>query len=66
MESVKPLEDLSLQANLRQNWRRWVQRFDLYLLASGKIKEKEDFSARFCFMRSAKKRWKSTTLSNLA
>ena len=42
IESFKPPEALSLQGNLRENWRRWVQRFDLYLLASRKIKEKED------------------------
>ena len=27
---------------LRDNWRRWVQHFDLYLKASGKINENED------------------------
>ena len=42
MELFKPPEALSLQGNLRENWRRWVQRFDLYLMASGKIKKKED------------------------
>ena len=42
MELFNPPEALSLQGNLRENWRRWVQRFDLYLMASGKIKEKED------------------------
>ena len=42
MESFKPLEALLLQGNLYENWRRWVRRFDLYLLASGKIREKED------------------------
>ena len=42
MELFKPPEALSLQGNLRENWRQWVQWFDLYLMASGKIKEKED------------------------
>ena len=42
MELFKPLEALLLQGNLRENWRQWVQRFDLCLMASGKIKEKED------------------------
>ena len=42
MEFFKPPEALSLHGNLRDNWRRWVQRFDLCLKASGKIKEKED------------------------
>ena len=42
MELFKPPEALSLHGNLRENWRRWVQMFDLYSMASGKIKEKED------------------------
>lgn len=41
MDSFKPPEALSLQGNPSENWRRWVQRFDLYLTASGKIKEDE-------------------------
>jgi len=41
MDSFKPLEALSLQGNPNENWRRWVQWFDLYLMASGKIKEDE-------------------------
>ena len=41
MEPFKPPEALNLSGNLRENWRRWVQRFDLYLTASGKIKEDE-------------------------
>lgn len=27
--------------NLSEGWRRWSQRFDLYLSASGKVKENE-------------------------
>ena len=42
MEFFKPLEALSLHGNLSDNWRWWVQRFDLNLKASGKLKEKED------------------------
>ena len=42
MEFFKPPEALSLHGNLRDNWRWWVQSFDLYLKASGKIKDKED------------------------
>ena len=30
-----------LEGNLSENWRGWVQRFDLYLTASGKIEENE-------------------------
>ena len=32
---------LVLEGNLSENWRRWVQRFDLYLTASGKIEQDE-------------------------
>ena len=41
MDSFKPPEALSLQGNPSENWRRWIQRFDLYLTASGRIKEDE-------------------------
>ena len=36
MELLKPSEALSIQGNLRENWRRRVQQFDLYLTALGK------------------------------
>ena len=42
MGSFKPPGVLNLSGNLRENWRRWVQQFDLYLTASGKVKERED------------------------
>ncbi|XP_068690629.1 uncharacterized protein [Montipora capricornis] len=41
MEVFKPPGALVLEGNLSENWRRWVQRFDLYLTASGKIEENE-------------------------
>ena len=39
MDSFKPKEALSLQGIPNENWRRWIQRFDLYLTASGKLEE---------------------------
>ena len=42
VEFFKPPEAFSLHGNLRDNRRQWVQRFDLYLQASGKINENED------------------------
>ena len=42
MGSFKPPGVLNLSGNLRENWRRWVQQFDLYLTASGKVKEREN------------------------
>ena len=41
MEAFKPPGALNLNGNLRENWRRWVQRFELFLTASGKVKETE-------------------------
>ena len=41
MDLFKPPEALSLQGNPSENWRRWIQRFGLYLTASGKVKEDE-------------------------
>ena len=41
MEAFKPPGALALEGNLAENWRRWVQLFDLYLRASGKDSEEE-------------------------
>ena len=41
MEQFKPPEPLSLDGNLSENWRRWQQRFELYLEASG-VSEKAE------------------------
>ena len=41
MEAFKPPGALNLNGNLRENWRRWIQRFELFLTASGKVKEAE-------------------------
>ena len=41
MNEFKPPEPLIFSGNLSENWRRWEQRFDLYLAASGKVKENE-------------------------
>ena len=43
MNEFKPLpsELLIFSDNLSENWRRWAQRFNLYLTASGKVKEDE-------------------------
>ena len=37
--AFKPPGAFNLNGNLRENWRRWVQRFELFLTASGKVKE---------------------------
>lgn len=41
MEQFKPPEPFSFEGNLSENWRRWEQRFRLYLEASGAIEKSE-------------------------
>lgn len=35
MEQFKPLLPLILSGNIAENWRRWEQRFSLYMTATG-------------------------------
>ncbi|XP_063965835.1 uncharacterized protein K02A2.6-like [Lytechinus pictus] len=35
MDGMRPPEAFSLQGNITDNWKRWKQRFELYLTASG-------------------------------
>lgn len=39
MDQMKPPNTLNLEGNLAENWRRWLQQFNLFLIASG-ISEK--------------------------
>ena len=39
MEQFRLPDTLSLQGNLTENWRRWKQQFDIYIVASGKIEK---------------------------
>ena len=41
MERLKSIEPLSLQGNVAENWRRWIQRWKLYVVASGADKKTE-------------------------
>ena len=41
MNEFRPPDALIFSGNLSENWRRWSQRFDLYLKASGKDKKDE-------------------------
>ena len=41
MDRLQPPNPLNLQGNVSENWRRWRQRFELYLTASG-IEAKDD------------------------
>ena len=41
MDKLQPPGHLSLQGNLSENWRKWKQRFELYMTASG-ISDKDE------------------------
>ena len=41
MSAFKPPSTLSLEGNVTDNWRKWKQRFQLYMEASGSIKKPE-------------------------
>uniref|UniRef100_A0A8C1X2E4 Gypsy retrotransposon integrase-like protein 1 n=1 Tax=Cyprinus carpio TaxID=7962 RepID=A0A8C1X2E4_CYPCA len=41
MEMLRPPPPLSLTGNLAENWRKWEQRFNLYLTASALVDESE-------------------------
>lgn len=47
MEQFKPPASLSFEGNLSENWRRWEQRFRIYLTASGAT---EKSNAQQCAM----------------
>ena len=41
MDRIKSIEPLSLEGNVAENWRRWIQRWKLYVVASGVDKNPE-------------------------
>ena len=41
MEQLKPTGELSFEGNLAENWRKWIQSFELFLIAS-EINEKSE------------------------
>lgn len=41
MEQFKPLSPLIITGNIAENWRRWEQRFWLYMVASGALTSEE-------------------------
>ena len=41
MEQLKPPNELSFDGNLTENWKKWLQSFELFLIASG-IDEKDE------------------------
>ena len=45
MEQFQLPEPLSFQGNLAENWRRWKQRFEVYMVASGKNAKSDEVKA---------------------
>ena len=41
MSSFKPPSTLNLEGNVADSWRKWKQRFQLYMEASGSMKKRE-------------------------
>ena len=41
MNSFKPPSTLNLEGNVAENWRKWKQRFQLYMEASGTMNKPE-------------------------
>ena len=41
MEQLKPPGELCLEGNLAENWRKWIQSFELFFIAS-EISEKSE------------------------
>lgn len=42
MDSLRPPRELSFTGNVAENWRRFKQRFELYMIASGASSQKDD------------------------
>ena len=62
MDKPQHPEPLSFQGNLSENWRKWKQRFELYMTASGN-NSKSDGTKSFYFTWPAQKCSRSTTTS---
>ena len=45
MEQFQLPEPLFFQGNLAENWRRWKQRFEVYMVASGKNAKSDEVKA---------------------
>ena len=45
MDQFRLPDTLSLEGNLAENWRRWKQQFDIYLVASGKNDKSDEVKA---------------------
>ncbi len=52
MEQMKPPTSSSLEGNLAENWRVWIQRFELFLIAS-RTDEESDAVKRASFLHVA-------------
>ena len=58
---MKPPQVLNLEGNLAENWRKWEQPFNLYLVASGIGDKTAKFKRPHYFMSSGRTLWIFTT-----
>jgi len=63
-QDFKLPEYLSLEGNSSENWRRWIQRFELYLVAKEKTKKPDPTKIAMLLSLLAPKHWSETTTSS--
>ena len=64
MDKLDPPEPLSFEGNVRENWRRWKQQFELYLVATesdGKSEKVKSSSLLTCIGKRASEIYNTLT-----
>ena len=67
MDKLDPPEQLSFEGNVRENWRRWKQEFELYLVATesdGKSKKVKSSILLTCIGKRAREIYNTFTFAN--
>ena len=65
MDKLPALKPLKLEGNLAENWRRWKQRYELFMTATEASKKPEKFKAPCYYILLEKTHWKCSTLLSL-
>ena len=63
MDGFQLPEPFPLQGNLTDNWRRWKQRFEIYMITSGKNEKSDKVKTATLLHLAGPDPWKSTTPS---
>lgn len=48
MDQIKNLNELNLKGSIAKNWKQWLQKFELYLIASGFAATSERLKCATC------------------